>query len=137
MSKDKKKSLNTDTDAMAVDVGESIKVFNGKTLDRDTDAALCVVVSAGEDTDPYYNQSYPLHSAPASADIISETSREAGIDIPDEYGGRLIRQLDVMRENPTTTEWSFGIQIGEVFIGFKQKREFAKISEREEIKGKK
>lgn len=97
-----------------------------------------VSVSAGEGEEPVFEKTYPSETAPASGDIVAEAFGEAGIEVSGGDVTRLSRQFDSLRENPTTTEWSFGFSHPSGwFVGFRQKREFAKVSETEKIEKKK
>lgn len=87
-----------------------------------------------------FDKSYNLPIAPTSAVMISEAKRKPAIKALrgyEEYEERLVRTMNLMREYPTTTEWSLGIHIGDLFLGFRQKREFAKVHEKEDIEKRK
>lgn len=97
-----------------------------------------VSVSAGEGQEPLFEKTYPSETAPASGDIVNEAFESAGIEVPGDEVDRVIRKVDVVRENPTKVEQALGLGTpGGWFFGWREKRVFAKESMTEEIEKKK
>jgi len=102
---------------------------------------ILLEITVNEKGKRLFDKSYDLPRAPTSAVMISEAKRKPAIKALrgyEEYEERLVRTMNLMREYPTTTEWSFGVNLPNgLFFGFRQKREFAKVHEKEDIEKRK